>query len=143
MRFSDASGRKVVSTSTAETVGKVDEFIVDPKSRSILAVELKKTGEGSTLRWSDIIGFGADAVTVAAAEKLTDGGDDVEALAGKDHRVLGKRVLSTKGDELGKVKDVEFDPRSGSITALVLDSGQVDGINLVGVGSYAVVVQRA
>jgi len=140
MRFSDASGRKVVSTSTADRVGRVDEFIVDPKTRSVVAVELKKTENGNTLRWSDITAFGADAVTVTGAEKITDGGDDVTALAGKDHRVLGKRVLSSKGDELGKVKDVEFDPESGAVTALILDNGQVEGSTLVGVGSYAVVV---
>jgi hypothetical protein len=63
------------------------------------------------------------------------------SLPRKDHHLLGKRVLSTGGDDLGKVDDVEFDPGTGTITALLLPGGEVAGIRLVGVGSYAVVLQ--
>lgn len=140
MKFSEAEGRKVVSTTNAETVGKVDDYIVDPARRSVVALELKKTGSGDTVRWSDIVGFGTDAVTVAGPEKITDAPADIEALSGKDHRLRGKRVLSADGDELGKVDDVEFDHESGEITGLVLDDSMVPGVRLIGVGSYAVVV---
>ena len=57
--------------------------------------------------------------------------------------MLGKRVLATSGDELGKVKDVEFDPATGDVLALLLDEGASPGERLIGVGSYAVVVQAA
>jgi sporulation protein YlmC with PRC-barrel domain len=141
MRFTESTGRQVVSTSTAATVGKIDEFVIDPQTRSVVAVTLKKTDGGDTLQWSDIITFGADAVTVSGADNLTDSPPELAELSGKDHRVLGKRVLATTGDELGEVDDVEFDPETGTITALVLAAGQVAGIRLIGVGSYAVVVQ--
>ena len=140
MRFSDATGRKVVSTSTAETVGKIDGFVVDPKSRAVLAVQVKKSHRGDTLAWSDITAFGADAVTVTDTDQLADAGDAVVALSGKDHHLVGKRVLSTTGDELGKVDDIEFDPESGTLTTLFLADTEVAGARLVGVGSYAVVV---
>ena len=141
MRFSDAIGRKVVGTATAETVGKVDGFVVDPRSRAVLAVEVKKSHGGDTLAWSDITAFGADAVIVTDSDKLTDAGDAVAALSGKDHHLVGKRVLSTTGDELGKVEDIEFDPESGTLTTLLLADTEVAGSSLVGVGSYAVVVR--
>ena len=141
MLFSDAKGRKVVSTSTAEKVGKVTEFVVDPASRSVLAVHLKKAESGDTLRWSDITGFGEDAVTVPGTDVITETPADVAALSDKAHRVLGKRVLDSRGDELGEVKDVDFDPTNGTITALVLADRRVAGIRLVGIGSYAVVVR--
>jgi sporulation protein YlmC with PRC-barrel domain len=140
MRFSEASGRKVVSTSTAETVGRIEEFVIDPRSHSVVALELKRTDTGDTLRWSDIVAFGVDAVTVTAADKISDAGPDIQTLTGKAHRVLGKRVLSTRGDELGRVADVEFDPETAAITAFQLDSGDVEGVRLIGIGSYAVVV---
>ena len=72
MLFSDAKGRKVVSTSTAETVGKVREFVVDPASRSVIAIHLKKAESGETLRWSDITGFGEDAVTFSHGDVAVD-----------------------------------------------------------------------
>ncbi|MGI8816749.1 MAG: PRC-barrel domain-containing protein [Pseudonocardia sp.] len=140
MRFSEARGRKVVSIATADTVGKVDGFVIDPTARAVCALEVRKTASGSVLPWSGVESFGADAVTVAGAEQITSAAEDLAALMDKDHRVVGKRVLSTRGDDLGKVRDVEFDGESGLLTLLVLDQGEVAGVRLRGVGSYAVVV---
>lgn len=141
MRFSEAKGRKVVSASNAETVAKVDEFLIDPKTRAVLAIKLKKSSAGDTLLWTEITGFGADAVIVAGVESLKEAPARVDRLEGKDRRVLGKRVLSTGGDVLGEVKDVEFDAESGAVTALILADGDLAGARLVGIGSYAVVVK--
>lgn len=145
MLFSKAKGHKVVSSGTAATVGKVSGFVVDPVTRSVVAVRLKKAEKGDFLRWGDLVAFGADAVTVTDDSVIGDGGPDVAALAGKAHRVLGKRVLTSGGDELGKVDDVDFDPETGIVTSLVLGkggSGEVAGDRLVGIGSYAVVVRE-
>ena len=138
--FSEAKGRKVVSTSTADTVGKVHELVVDPATRTVVALELRKTASGDTLRYADITAFGDDAVTVTGADRITEAGEDVAALLGKDHHLVGKRVLSAAGDDLGKVSDVEFSAESGRVTALRLDGSEVAGQRLLGVGSYAVVV---
>lgn len=140
MRFSDATGRKVVSITSAETVGKISAFVVDPQRRAVVAIECKKTDGGDILMWSDIVGFGADAVTVKDTGAITDPSPGIDALLGKDHHLLSKRILSTVGDELGKVDDVEFDPASGMVEALVFADGQISGSRLIGVGSYAVVV---
>lgn len=141
MLFSDAKRHKVVSSSTAGTVGKVSGFVVDPATRSVLALRLKKTQGGDFLRWSDLTAFGADAVTVSDDTKIGDGGDDVRALARKKLAILGKRVLTSGGDELGKVEDVDFDLDSGRLTAILVEGGpEVSGDRLLGVGTYAVVV---
>lgn len=141
MRFSEAAGRQVVSTATAETVGKVDGFVVDPRSQAVVALSVKKTDGGDTVVWTDIVGFGADAVTVSQADKISDASPEVDALTGKDHELLGKRILSAFGDELGKVSDVEFDPASGRLTTLFGTDDDIAGDRLIGVGSYAVVVE--
>ena len=148
MLFSQAKGHKVVSSSTAATVGKVSSFVVSPVTRSVVAVKLKKTESGDFLRWSDLAAFGEDAVTVSEASRIGDGGPDVQALAGKAHAILGKRVLTSGGDELGKVHDVDFDPATGALTTLLLTTavkGQtvdVEASRLLGIGSYAVVVRE-
>lgn len=143
MRFSEAKKRKVVSTSTADTVGKVERFVVDPSSRKVIALELKKTSDASALAWSNITSFGTDAVTIPTEDTLGEHSDEVAVLAAKDRRILGKMVLSDAGDELGDVKDLDFDPATGSITSLLLEGGnipEVPGSRLIGIGSYAVVV---
>lgn len=142
MRFKDASGRKVVSTSTADTVGKIDAFVVDVSGPKVVALQLKKTDSGDILRWADINAFGGDAVTVESDAAVVEADGDLAPLLEKSNHVLGKLVLSKVGDELGKVADVEFDAASGAVTALVLDHGaEVSGKRMVGIGSYAVVVE--
>jgi sporulation protein YlmC with PRC-barrel domain len=142
MLFSDARNRKVVASSDAATVGKVARFVVDPALRRVVALELKKTDDGDLLLWSDITAFGSDAVTVSDAGRIGDGTPETKELAAKHRRVLGKRLLTTAGDELGRVDDVAFDPESGALSSLVPDRGpEVSAARLVGVGSYAVVVR--
>ena len=114
--------------------------MVDPQSRMVVAVTLTKTEHGDTVLWSKITAFGSDAVTVAGAEVIVDANEVVTALSGKDQRLLGKRVLTTFGEDLGPVTDVDFDPDSGAVLSLVLAAGDVSGDRLIGIGSYAVTV---
>jgi sporulation protein YlmC with PRC-barrel domain len=142
MLFSEAKGHKVVATDAAATVGRVDGFIVDPVSRQVVGLELGKTpGAGDTLPWSNIQGFGRDAVTVGSAAMVVTADDALAERSGKDHALLRKRVLSTAGVDLGTLRDVEFDPATGQVQQLLLDQGTLDGARLLGAGSYAVVVR--
>ncbi|WP_281250428.1 PRC-barrel domain-containing protein [Rhodococcus marinonascens] len=52
--------------------------------------------------------------------------------------MIDKRVLTSTGNELGTLTDVDFDPDSGPVTSLILDAEDVGGARLVGVGSYVV-----
>ncbi|MDI1289417.1 MAG: PRC-barrel domain-containing protein [bacterium] len=125
---------------TAEAIGHIDGFVVDPQTSTIVALAVKKAAEGDTLEWSSINSFGVDAVTVSDAGAVGNASSRVQALLGKDHGISAKRVLTTQGDEIGTVSDVEFDPASGRIDSLVLQGRDVDGERIVGIGSYAVVV---
>jgi uncharacterized protein YrrD len=142
MRFREAQGRKVVSTDDAETVGRVDRYVVDPSTRRVTALHLAKVkGDRCLVPWSDVQAFGPDAVTVTTAASLREADQAERRAASKDLQMLGKRVLVQSGDSLGTVGDVEFDPETGAIVALELEDGtRVDGGLLIGVGSYAVVV---
>lgn len=141
MRFEDAVGHDVMSTSTAVAVGRVKSFIVDPATSRVAALVLKKTPAKATLLlWSDLTAFGPDAVTVAGPDQLRESSPEVEHLVGKDHALKRKRVLTEAGFDLGTVGDVEFDPADGRITALLVGDQSVAGSRLMGVGSYAVIV---
>ncbi len=143
MRYSDLKGHKVVSTSTADTVGKVDGFVLDPATRHLVALELKKTQAGSLVVWPDLAAVGTDVVTVADAEKVIEPDAELTELAGKDRSVLKKRVLTECGEDLGSVKDIDFDPKTGELRELLLSDATVAGERLLGIGSYAVVVADA
>lgn len=142
MLASDAKGMSVVSTATAETVGKVHEVVVDPTVRRVVALRLRKTpGDADLLAWADIKAFGADAVTVPQASVLQSPASQLAVLGDKHHAVLGKRVLTESGDALGEVEDVEFDPADGSVISLRTPGVKVAGSRLVSIGSYAAVVR--
>lgn len=144
MRFSEAKGHKIVSTSSADTVGKVSGFVVDPHSSSIVALRLKKTGDaGDTLPWAAVTAFGPDAVTIADVGVLVDSRTEDSEAAVADRPMIKKQVLDTTGRKLGTVRDVDFNPSDGRLTSLLVDSGEIEGSRLIGVGSYAVVVSRA
>ena len=64
-------------------------------------------------------------------------------MSGKDQRLLGKRVLTTFGEDLGPVTDVDFDPDSGAVISLVLAGGDISGNRLIGIGSYAAIVHAS
>lgn len=65
MKFSEAEGRKVVSTTTAETVGKIADYIIDPKQKTLAGIVLKKTsGNEDTIPWDSVDAFGEDAVMI-------------------------------------------------------------------------------
>ena len=144
MLYSDLKGRKLVDTSTADTVGKVDGFLLDPATRSVAGLEFKKTDHGSVVAWGDLTAVGADAVTVAGTSALSDPTGQLADLATKDGQVLKKRVLSDAGEDLGSVHDIDLDPETGALLQLILgskkDRRSISGSRLLGIGSYAVVV---
>lgn len=142
MLFSEAFGRKVVSTSTAETVGFVQEFLIDPESHQVVGLALSKTPATATvLPWADVKAFGTDAVTVESGDRLVVPDAHLSALADKHRSVARKRVLTTHGVQIGSVQDVEFDAQSGALVSLLLEAQSVPGDAFLGSGSYAVVVQ--
>lgn len=142
MRFSEAKNHRVVSTTGAVTVGRLSEFVVDPRTAHVVALTLKKSaGSGDTLTWNNLKAFGPDAVTVESADVVTAAEGDLLTMSDKHHRILGKRVLTEHGDELGKVKDVEFDPENGLVQSLITATEEINGSRILGLGSYAVVVR--
>ncbi len=140
MRFTECRKRPVVDTSSAVTLGKVDRLLLDPSTRAVAAVVVKRKGDVDTLPWAGVQAFGPDAVTVTGEDALVVAEGHLSELRGKDRAVLGKRVLTDAGDEMGTVDDVEFDASSGSITTLLTTGGEIAGTRLLGIGSWAVVV---
>jgi sporulation protein YlmC with PRC-barrel domain len=142
IRFSDISGNPVMDTSTATTVGKVQAPIVDPVTQRVVAFRVKRSkGPGDVVLWDGLAGLGPDALTVDSAERLAEPPAEWKSRASSKLDLIGRVVLTEHGHDLGKVKDVEFDPANGRVTSLMLKDAYVEGERLLGIGSYAVVVR--
>lgn len=143
MLFSQARKHDVVNTTTANRVARLEGFVVRPSPPRVALLRLSKVsgGSGNLLAWEDVQGFGPDAVTVTDDAVLRGPQDDVEQRAeDKELEILGKRVLTERGMQIGSVTDVEFDPETGAVTSLITTAEPVAGGRLIGLGGYAVVV---
>jgi sporulation protein YlmC with PRC-barrel domain len=139
--FSEARQREVVSDEDGEPVGRVDRFVVDPDEQRIVSLRLDNVSDMQRyLLWRDITDFGDDEVRVPKAGVLRLADGPREERIRTDYGMLGKRIVTDAGHELGKVVDVAFDRTDGSIACVVLEDGEIAGDRLLGVGPYAVVV---
>jgi sporulation protein YlmC with PRC-barrel domain len=142
IRFSDIRGNPVMDRTTATSVGKVAAPVVDPVVQRVVGFRIKRSkGPGDVLLWEGIGGLGPDAITVDSPDRIADAPVELEDRASKSLDLIGRRVLTENGHELGTVKDLEFNPADGAVTSLMLTSQYVDGDRLVGIGSWAVVVR--
>ena len=127
--------RKVVDTSTAETIGRVSSFQIDPTGPSVAGVVVKGK-PGGMVPFGDVIGFGPDAVTIPSAMVVIE---DPGALP-TDDDARGSRLLDETGRRLGKVEDLTMD--ADGVIASVTADGVAYTARLLGIGSYAVVISQ-
>ncbi|WP_267245889.1 PRC-barrel domain-containing protein [Streptomyces sp. PR69] len=143
MLFSEISDRPVMDTATAQSIGQVDSLVIASGPARVIALRLKKTNGGdSLLVWPAVHAIGPDAV-MARSSTHESAEEHVRTRAEACSGLIGRRILSKGGRELGTLRDLEFDPESGSVLGLLTSFGTLPGQGLLGVGSYAVVVQEA
>ena len=141
-RFVAASGRKVVSRTSAEDLGSLARLVVDAKRRQVVSLVVGKGRKAVLIDWDQVTGFGPDAVMVADEDALHEPRDDHEReAAGGKLELIGKRTLSDIGNDLGPVTDVVFDPDTGAIEAISIGDREVTADSLLGAGSFAVIIR--
>jgi uncharacterized protein YrrD len=142
--FETTNGRPVVAGDTAENLGKIKAFIVDPTVSRVAAIQISgRGGKAELIDWEQIEGFGADAVmSRSLAPRQVSGEHEIQAAKGK-MSVRGSRVLTTLGFECGEAEDVSFDTETGLITSISTTQGQVDVSRVRSCGSYALVIDPA
>lgn len=143
--FRNVEGRTVIASGTAESIGSVKGFVLDTAGRTIESIHVDGHGKRAVvLAWPAVQAFGADAVMAATdAEPATIDNDHQKAAVTGAVSMLGSRVLTVDGREIGTVDDVEFDTDSGAVERVTTDHGPIDAHRLRSLGSYALVVDEA
>jgi sporulation protein YlmC with PRC-barrel domain len=138
MKFTELIARPVMDLSTATSVGRIDDAVIDPSTGRLVGFVLKKTpAKADWLAWDKVSALGADAVTVANADAITDRGEQAGRRLRSDH------VVGNQGWELASLADLELDPATGITSSLVLADGKtVAAGDLIGIGRYATVVSH-
>jgi sporulation protein YlmC with PRC-barrel domain len=142
--FRSATGRKVVSRASAGDLGMVSHFLVDVGQRRIAAVVVGRGRKARLVDWAQVSGFGPDAVMVSDEGSLrTAAGDREQAAADGKLDMLGKRTLTERGNEVGTIGDVTFDPATGAVEMLQIGDRTIPAGSMLGSGTYAVVVDAS
>lgn len=139
MLISDLEGRQVVLVSTGERLGKVTGLLLSPSPARVQALRMRSGAHTVTVPWGVVQACGPDAVMI---RQVYEGdpdvsGGDAESAPGD---AMGKSLMTDRGDRLGEVRDVEFDPADGSLLALLTAGDAFDGTRLFGVGDFAAVI---
>jgi sporulation protein YlmC with PRC-barrel domain len=142
-RFAAVSGRRVVSRTSAEELGKLAHIVIDGKRRQVTSLVVGTGRKALLIAWDQVSGFGPDAVMIADETALHEPRDDREhaAAAGK-LELVGNRTLSDTGNDLGTVTDIVFDPDTGAIESILVDDREAPAASLLGAGSFAVIVRE-
>lgn len=144
LRFARAVGTPVYSKSSADQIGRVIRWVVDPASASVTAVHVGGRRSRALLAdWEHVVGFGPDAVVVDDEERLRHPDGEYEEQVAAGHLDLrGRRVLTDTGFEIGVLVDVEFDESTGALTLLETSHTTVEGDGLRMIGPYAIIVRH-
>ena len=139
--FRQAGGRKLVSRSSAQDLGSVAHLLVDAERRQVTAVVVGHGKKARLVDWSEIGGFGPDAIMVSDEGALRPPADDRERLAADGRlELLGRRALTELGNAIGTVDDVTFDTGTGALEDLRVGDREFPARAMLGSGSYAVVL---
>lgn len=131
MRFSrEILGTPVVHTKSGRELGKIREWLLDSRGEAFVGFVAEGSGwitQRRVFPYGDILRLGRDAVLVASDGHHPTG--DPPLLDGDQTcRIVGKRVLSADGQELGVIEDVLFEESSGRIAGWRLSLGLIDDI---------------
>jgi uncharacterized protein YrrD len=140
-RLADVVGKDVLSKESAEKLGQVVHVALRTDPARLDALAVKSGRHTGLVRWADVTSLGPDAVIVTAdAARHDPADDDDKRLADGTADPMGKRLLTDAGNVVGAVDDVEFDPATGAVGAVVANGEVYDASRVRGIGSYAVVV---
>jgi uncharacterized protein YrrD len=110
IRARDVMGQVVVSIASGEDVAEIRDVVYDGESHRLVGFTLNKRGRfagrlKSVLGADSVVAIGPDAVMIEDDTAIDDRADPPAGLAdlGTARHVLGNRVLSSDGSDLGEV----------------------------------------
>ncbi|SKA04657.1 PRC-barrel domain-containing protein [Selenihalanaerobacter shriftii] len=121
----------VINLQTGKEVGSVEDITFDPETKSITGLIIDG---GSWLQGKQMIPYdelhsiGEDAVTIEDESAVTKRDKNKECLNGAAGSVIGIRVVTNDGKELGNIEDIILDPINGQLDAYELTDGLVQDI---------------
>jgi len=134
-------GRPVLDLTSATTVGRVGDLVVDPVTRRLVGFRLTKSkASGDWLAWEHVATVGPDAVTIEAADRVAAFEADPTRRSLRGDHALGGLVLTDQGRQVGALDDVAVTD-DGALESLRVSDVVIPADALLGIGTFATVVR--
>jgi len=125
----DASGLLVITRDTGKRMGKVEDLVLDRQGSRVLGILVDEAGwfkEAKVVPWPLFRVIGLDAVIIddeTSVKKASEVPEMSEVLEG-GNVLIGSRVATTEGRELGTIEEFYFDPQTGAVKGFELSGGK-------------------
>ena len=128
LRGSDIMKRSVIAQDTGERVGRVEDLVIDRAGRRVLGIVVaEKTliGSDKVVAWPAIRSLGMDNIIIDSTASVLKKSEIPELAEAMDdgYVILGSRLQTTGGRELGKIDSFFFDPETGEVVGFELTGG--------------------
>lgn len=150
-------GMPIYSLDRGEEIGEVENLIFDPDQRKIVGFVLE---EGGLFRSPQVIPFesiesiGPDAIVLKRDAPLDIPPEEVDPKQLKESfNLTGRKVVSEKGHEIGRVYDLDIDELTGTVTGIEVKRGlfqdtaegkkHIDYDYIQQIGKHAIIVSQA
>ncbi|QLG12214.1 PRC-barrel domain-containing protein [Deinococcus sp. D7000] len=116
----DILGRHIVAIDSGQRIDSVHDLIFDHQANEVLGLLVD---EGGWFRAAKVVPFemirsiGEDAIMIDSAQHVTTTRDDDRLADVLDSKIslIGMTLLTTEGQDLGKIADVYFDEKTGRV----------------------------
>ncbi len=120
IKGNDIIGRHIVAIDSGQRIEGVHDLIFDHQANQVLGLLVDEGGWFRAARvvpFEAIHSFGEDAIMIdtAAAVTSTRQDDRLADVLDGDIRLIGMTLLTTDGQDLGKIADVYFDEKTGRV----------------------------
>jgi uncharacterized protein YrrD len=131
-RLSEMIGKPVVSTDSGDKMGTITDALLDASAATVLGLVIRHglIPKDEVLPLADVQRVGRDAVLARTEEHLMGSRDwrkgEVEVT--RSSEVMGRRVVTAAGEQLGAVSDILIDEQTGHFGGLEVQSRSLGGL---------------
>lgn len=129
LKGKDIIGRNIVSISDGKHLDKVHDLIFDYDANRLLALLVDEGGwfrAAKVVPYDAVRSLGENAVMVDSEAAVVSARDDsriAELLSAKQKSLIGLKLLTTDGRDLGRITDVYFEALSGQVVGYEASGG--------------------
>ena len=131
-RLSEMIGKPVVSTDSGDKLGTISDALLDASAASVVGLVVRHglIPKEEVLPLADVQRVGRDAVLARTQEHLVGSREwrkgEVEAT--RSSEVMGRRVVTVAGEQLGVVSDILIEEQTGHFGGLEVQSHSLGGL---------------